>query len=82
VTAVEGVIISTVIAGVLSLIGVLWSSRSATRSSMYDTLVKAYEAVTTENERLRNEKALDKQRINDLEAQLARCYGQRAHGEA
>lgn len=77
----ETVILGVILSGLFSLGGVWYATRSSAKSATFDTLVKAYEAVAKENERLRgsNEKALE--RIADLEAQLARAYGARRSGD-
>lgn len=84
----DNVIAGVILSGVFSLVGVLYAARSQARSHTFDTFVKAYEAVTEENARLRIENArLEKQqdderrrceeRVTDLERQLARAYRNR-----
>lgn len=73
----DSVITGVVLSGVFSLLGVLYASRTQARSQAFDTFVKAYEAVTEENARLRIENARLEQQIADLERQLARAYRNR-----
>lgn len=84
----ENVIAGVIVSGLFSLAGIWYATRSQSRSQTFDTLVKAYEAVSEDNQRLRIENArLEQQqdaerrrcdeRITDLERQLARAYRNR-----
>jgi hypothetical protein len=73
---IEAALVGALISGVLSISGVVISGLFQSKGSTFTTLVQAYEAVTTENARLRAESLRKDQRITDLEGQVARAYGQ------
>lgn len=68
------VVVGAVISGGVSLAGVVFVARSNERNSAFEATVKAFTAVTTENQRLRDDLAQKERRIGELEAQLARAY--------
>lgn len=65
---------ASLISGFFSIGGIIYSARKQSSSSTFETLVKAYEAMGKENDRLRDEvEELRKERI-ELQRQLADCY--------
>lgn len=68
------VLASALVSALLTLLGTIFASRSTSKSATFDTMVKAYQAISEENQRLRGVETEKDTEIARLKLELSRCY--------